>query len=159
MSRALPGPPPGGARRAGTRATGSSSGGNARGEGPVPAGTRAAGTSSGRERARAAAVPAGTRAAMEQLGQEYARLCAAAGAAPQEAVLQRLREPDAARGRLDLAAQSLSLQTCSALGRLLPGAAPFAALALGDCGLSEEGARGRPKRGRSLGLGRELARI
>uniref|UniRef100_A0A8C3Y6U5 Leucine rich repeat containing 45 n=1 Tax=Catharus ustulatus TaxID=91951 RepID=A0A8C3Y6U5_CATUS len=79
---------------------------------------------------------------MEQFGQEYARLCAAAGAAPQEAVLQRLREPDAARGRLDLAAQSLSLQTCSALGRLLPGAAPFAALALGDCGLSEEGARG-----------------
>uniref|UniRef100_A0A8C3UWH2 Leucine rich repeat containing 45 n=1 Tax=Catharus ustulatus TaxID=91951 RepID=A0A8C3UWH2_CATUS len=77
---------------------------------------------------------------MEQFGQEYARLCAAAGAAPQEAVLQRLREPDAARGRLDLAAQSLSLQTCSALGRLLPGAAPFAALALGDCGLSEEGA-------------------
>ncbi|XP_032932387.1 leucine-rich repeat-containing protein 45 isoform X2 [Catharus ustulatus] len=78
---------------------------------------------------------------MEQFGQEYARLCAAAGAAPQEAVLQRLREPDAARGRLDLAAQSLSLQTCSALGRLLPGAAPFAALALGDCGLSEEGVR------------------
>ncbi|NXD93433.1 LRC45 protein, partial [Chaetorhynchus papuensis] len=78
---------------------------------------------------------------MEQFGREYARLCAAAGAAPQEAVLRRLREPDGARGRLDLAAQSLSLQTCSALGRLLPGAAPFAALALGDCGLSEEGVR------------------
>uniref|UniRef100_A0A8U7NEM5 Leucine rich repeat containing 45 n=1 Tax=Corvus moneduloides TaxID=1196302 RepID=A0A8U7NEM5_CORMO len=79
---------------------------------------------------------------MEQFGREYARLCAAVGAAPQEAVLRRLREPNGARGRLDLAAQSLSLQTCSALGRLLPGAAPFAALALGDCGLSEEGARG-----------------
>ncbi|XP_005530687.1 PREDICTED: leucine-rich repeat-containing protein 45 [Pseudopodoces humilis] len=78
---------------------------------------------------------------MERFGQEYARLCAAAGAAPQEAVLRRLREPDGLRGRLDLAAQSLSLQTCSALGRLLPGAAPFAALALGDCGLSEEGVR------------------
>ncbi|KAM4762125.1 leucine-rich repeat-containing protein 45 isoform 2-T2 [Cyanocitta cristata] len=78
---------------------------------------------------------------MEQFGREYARLCAAVGAAPQEAVLRRLREPSGARGRLDLAAQSLSLQTCSALGRLLPGAAPFAALALGDCGLSEEGVR------------------
>ncbi|RMB95177.1 hypothetical protein DUI87_28164 [Hirundo rustica rustica] len=78
---------------------------------------------------------------MEQFGHDYARLCAAAGAAPQEAVLRRLREPDGARGRLDLAAQSLSLQTCSALGRLLPGAAPLAALALGDCGLSEEGVR------------------
>uniref|UniRef100_A0A8C3R897 Leucine rich repeat containing 45 n=1 Tax=Cyanoderma ruficeps TaxID=181631 RepID=A0A8C3R897_9PASS len=77
---------------------------------------------------------------MEQFGHDYARLCAAAGAAPQEAVLRRLREHDGARGRLDLAAQSLSLQTCSALGRLLHGAAPLAALALGDCGLSEEGA-------------------
>ncbi|XP_063031992.1 leucine-rich repeat-containing protein 45 isoform X2 [Melospiza melodia melodia] len=76
---------------------------------------------------------------MEQLGREYARLCAAAGAAPQEAVLRRLRGPGG--GRLDLAAQSLSLPTCSALGRLLPGAAPLAALALGDCGLSEEGVR------------------
>ncbi|XP_077643546.1 leucine-rich repeat-containing protein 45 isoform X2 [Lonchura striata] len=78
---------------------------------------------------------------MERFGRAYARLCAAAGAAPQEAVLRRLREPAGARGRLDLAAQSLSLPTCSALGRLLPGAAPFAALALGDCGLSEEGVR------------------
>ncbi|XP_030143378.4 leucine-rich repeat-containing protein 45 isoform X1 [Taeniopygia guttata] len=78
---------------------------------------------------------------MERFGRAYARLCAAAGAAPQEAVLRSLREPAGARGRLDLAAQSLSLPTCSALGRLLPGAAPFAALALGDCGLSEEGVR------------------
>uniref|UniRef100_A0A8C3MS34 Leucine rich repeat containing 45 n=1 Tax=Geospiza parvula TaxID=87175 RepID=A0A8C3MS34_GEOPR len=77
---------------------------------------------------------------MEQLGREYARLCAAAGAAPQEAVLRQLRGP--VGGRLDLAAQSLSLPTCSALGQLLPGAAPLAALALGDCGLSEEGAAG-----------------
>ncbi|KAJ7422747.1 Leucine-rich repeat-containing protein 45 [Pitangus sulphuratus] len=75
---------------------------------------------------------------MERFRREYARLCAAAGAAPQEAVLRRLREPGGARARLDLTAQSLSLQTCGALGRLLPGAAPFAALALGDCGLSEE---------------------
>ncbi|NWU98400.1 LRC45 protein, partial [Upupa epops] len=42
---------------------------------------------------------------------------------------------------LDLAAQSLSVETCGALGQLLPGAAPFAELALGDCGLSEEGVK------------------
>ncbi|KAM9537496.1 leucine-rich repeat-containing protein 45 isoform 2-T2 [Guaruba guarouba] len=74
---------------------------------------------------------------MEEFRRAYARLCAA----PQEPVLRRLRERGASpgRGRLDLAAQSLSLETCGALGRLLPGAAPFAEVALGDCGLSEEG--------------------
>ncbi|XP_075375051.1 leucine-rich repeat-containing protein 45 isoform X2 [Mycteria americana] len=80
---------------------------------------------------------------MEEFRRGYARLCAAGGAAPQEAVLRRLRELGGApgRGRLDLAAQSLSLETCGALGRLLPGAAPFAEVALGDCGLSEEGVK------------------
>ncbi|XP_051491056.1 leucine-rich repeat-containing protein 45 isoform X1 [Apus apus] len=74
---------------------------------------------------------------MAELGRAYARLCAA----PQEPVLRRLRELGGppGRARLDLAAQSLSLETCGALGRLLPGAAPVAELALGDCGLSEEG--------------------
>ncbi|KAM6245133.1 leucine-rich repeat-containing protein 45 isoform 1-T1 [Porphyrio hochstetteri] len=78
-------------------------------------------------------------AAMEEFRRAYARLCAA----PQDAVLRRLRERGGApgRGRLDLAAQSLSLETCGALGRLLPGAAPFAEVALGDCGLSEEGVK------------------
>uniref|UniRef100_A0A8C4V314 Leucine rich repeat containing 45 n=1 Tax=Falco tinnunculus TaxID=100819 RepID=A0A8C4V314_FALTI len=77
---------------------------------------------------------------MEEFRRAYARLCVA----PQEPVLRRLRELGAApgRGRLDLAAQSLSLETCGALGRLLPGAAPFAEVALGDCGLCEEGGRG-----------------
>ncbi|XP_035198133.1 leucine-rich repeat-containing protein 45 isoform X2 [Oxyura jamaicensis] len=80
---------------------------------------------------------------MEEFRRAYARLCAAGGEAPQEAVLRRLRELGEApgRGRLDLAAQSLSLETCGALGRLLPGAAPFAEVALGDCGLSEEGVK------------------
>lgn len=73
--------------------------------------------------------------AMEEFRRGYARLCAA----PQDTVLRRLQAPG--RGRLDLAGQSLSLETCGALGRLLPGAAPFAELALGDCGLSEEGGR------------------
>ncbi|XP_040438226.1 leucine-rich repeat-containing protein 45 isoform X3 [Falco naumanni] len=76
---------------------------------------------------------------MEEFRRAYARLCVA----PQEPVLRRLRELGAApgRGRLDLAAQSLSLETCGALGRLLPGAAPFAEVALGDCGLCEEGVK------------------
>lgn len=144
--------PPGGSMGLGPRAgrerawAGSSSGGKAR-AGSSSGGKAWAGSSSG-EKARAGSISGGA-AAMEQFGLEYARLCAAAGAAPQEAVLRRLREPDGARGRLDLAAQSLSLQTCSALGRLLPGAAPFAALALGDCGLSEEGARGLRRRARA----------
>ncbi|XP_074778384.1 leucine-rich repeat-containing protein 45 [Athene noctua] len=75
---------------------------------------------------------------MEEFRRGYARLCAA----PQEPVLRRLRGPRG-RGaaRLDLAALSLSLETCGALARLLPGAAPFSALALGDCGLSEEGVK------------------
>ncbi|XP_074703876.1 leucine-rich repeat-containing protein 45 [Strix aluco] len=75
---------------------------------------------------------------MEEFRRGYVRLCAA----PQEPVLRRLRGPRG-RGaaRLDLAALSLSLETCGALARLLPGAAPFSALALGDCGLSEEGVK------------------
>ncbi|XP_071620526.1 leucine-rich repeat-containing protein 45 isoform X2 [Heliangelus exortis] len=78
-------------------------------------------------------------AAMAELGRAYVRLCAA----PQELVLRRLRELGGppGRARLDLAAQSLSLETCGALGRLLPGAVPVAELALGDCGLSEEGVK------------------
>ncbi|OXB81107.1 UNVERIFIED_CONTAM: hypothetical protein H355_005037 [Colinus virginianus] len=76
---------------------------------------------------------------MEEFRREYARLCAA----PQDAVLGRLRERGEApgRARLDLAELSLSLDTCGALGRLLPGSAPFAELALGDCGLSEDGVK------------------
>ncbi|NXV45739.1 LRC45 protein, partial [Uria aalge] len=76
---------------------------------------------------------------MEEFRRGYARLCAA----PQGAVLRRLREPSAPapRARLDLAALGLSLETCGALGQLLPGAALFAEVALGDCGLSEEGAK------------------
>uniref|UniRef100_A0A669QB66 Leucine rich repeat containing 45 n=1 Tax=Phasianus colchicus TaxID=9054 RepID=A0A669QB66_PHACC len=74
---------------------------------------------------------------MEEFRRAYERLCAA----PQDAVLRRLRERGEApgRARLDLAEQSLSLETCGALGRLLPGAAHLAEVALGDCGLSEDG--------------------
>uniref|UniRef100_A0A8C6JIF1 Uncharacterized protein n=3 Tax=Melopsittacus undulatus TaxID=13146 RepID=A0A8C6JIF1_MELUD len=74
---------------------------------------------------------------MEEFRRAYEQLCAE----PQESVLRRLRErgEEPGRGRLDLTAQSLSLETCRALGRLLPGAAAFTEVALGDCGLSEEG--------------------
>ncbi|XP_015415346.1 PREDICTED: leucine-rich repeat-containing protein 45, partial [Myotis davidii] len=44
------------------------------------------------------------------------------------------------RGRLDLATQSLTLDTCRALGALLPKEAQLTELVLSDCMLSEEGA-------------------
>ncbi|NXU53908.1 LRC45 protein, partial [Turnix velox] len=72
---------------------------------------------------------------MEEFRRSYERLCPA----PQDSVVRRLRE--SARACLDLAALGLSLETCGALGRLLPGPAPFAQLSLGDCGLSEEGVK------------------
>ncbi|NXI41694.1 LRC45 protein, partial [Galbula dea] len=76
---------------------------------------------------------------MEEFRRAYECLCGA----PQEFVMRQLRSGGAGhgRGRLDLAGQSLSLETCGALGRLLPGAAPFAEVSLGDCGLSEEGVK------------------
>ncbi|NXH15460.1 LRC45 protein, partial [Bucco capensis] len=74
---------------------------------------------------------------MEEFRRAYEQLCEA----PQEAVLRQLRDGGAGPGRLNLAAQSLSLETCGALGQLLPGAAPFAEVALSDCGLSEEGVK------------------
>uniref|UniRef100_A0A8C3PRD0 Leucine rich repeat containing 45 n=1 Tax=Calidris pygmaea TaxID=425635 RepID=A0A8C3PRD0_9CHAR len=84
---------------------------------------------------------------MEEFRRGYARLCPA----PQGSVLRRLRDPTGPPGsaRLDLTTLGLSLETCGALGRLLPGAAAFAEVALGDCGLSEEGGdRDRDRRGR-----------
>uniref|UniRef100_A0A8C3KCT1 Leucine rich repeat containing 45 n=1 Tax=Calidris pygmaea TaxID=425635 RepID=A0A8C3KCT1_9CHAR len=76
---------------------------------------------------------------MEEFRRGYARLCPA----PQGSVLRRLRDPTGPPGsaRLDLTTLGLSLETCGALGRLLPGAAAFAEVALGDCGLSEEGVK------------------
>lgn len=68
----------------------------------------------------------------------YSRLCRDSGAEPQEAVLQQLQA--APRGRLDLATQSLTLDTCRALGELLQKEAQLTELVLSDCMLSEEGA-------------------
>ncbi|XP_025324138.1 leucine-rich repeat-containing protein 45 [Canis lupus baileyi] len=75
---------------------------------------------------------------MQQLRLAYSRLCKEGGAEPQEAVLQRLQELP--RGRLDLAAQSLTVDTCRALGKLLPKDALLTEVILSDCMLSEEGA-------------------
>ncbi|XP_007957755.1 leucine-rich repeat-containing protein 45 [Orycteropus afer afer] len=76
---------------------------------------------------------------MEEFRRAYSRLCREHGAEPQEAVLRQLQEPH--RGRLDLAARSLTADTCGALGRLLPSQALFTELVLRDCMLSEAGTR------------------
>ncbi|KAF5911384.1 hypothetical protein HPG69_018687 [Diceros bicornis minor] len=75
---------------------------------------------------------------MEELWRSYSRLCKESGAEPQETVLQQLHELP--RGRLDLATQSLTVDTCRALGKLLQKEALLTQLVLSDCMLSEEGA-------------------
>lgn len=78
---------------------------------------------------------------MEELQRAYSRLCKESGAEPQEAVLQRLH--GLLRGRLDLATQSLTLDTCRALGKLLQKEALLTELVLSDCMLSDEGGHRR----------------
>uniref|UniRef100_A0A452UP32 Leucine rich repeat containing 45 n=1 Tax=Ursus maritimus TaxID=29073 RepID=A0A452UP32_URSMA len=75
---------------------------------------------------------------MEEFQHSYRRLCKESGAEPQETVLQQLQELP--RGRLDLATQSLTVETCRALGKLLQKEALLTELILSDCMLSEEGA-------------------
>ncbi|XP_032097151.1 leucine-rich repeat-containing protein 45 isoform X3 [Sapajus apella] len=75
---------------------------------------------------------------MEEFRRSYSRLCKESGAEPQEAVLQQLHQLP--RGRLDLATQSLTVDTCRALGKLLPRETLCTELVLSDCMLSEEGA-------------------
>lgn len=88
---------------------------------------------------------------MEEVRRSYSRLCKESGAEPQETVLQRLQELP--RGRLDLATQSLTADTCRALGKLLQKEALVTELVLSDCMLSEEGGhRGRPGRDRPRSL-------
>lgn len=89
---------------------------------------------------------------MEEFRHSYSRLCKESGAEPQETVLQQLQELP--RGRLDLATQSLTVDTCRALGQLLQKEALLTELILSDCMLSEEG--GHPRAGLAaseLGLG------
>ncbi|XP_039331694.1 leucine-rich repeat-containing protein 45 isoform X1 [Saimiri boliviensis] len=75
---------------------------------------------------------------MEEFRRSYSRLCRESGAEPQEAVLQQLQQLP--RGRLDLATRSLTVDTCRALGELLPRETLCTELVLSDCMLSEEGA-------------------
>lgn len=60
---------------------------------------------------------------------------------PQESVLAQLQESrgTVSRSRLDLAGQSLSVNTCAVLGRFLQNDTLFTEVVLSDCMLSEEG--------------------
>uniref|UniRef100_A0A6J0VF87 Leucine-rich repeat-containing protein 45 n=1 Tax=Pogona vitticeps TaxID=103695 RepID=A0A6J0VF87_9SAUR len=77
---------------------------------------------------------------MDDFRQAYARVCKENGAEPQESILQHLEEATG-RSRLDLATQSLSVETCGALGKLLQDELQFTEITLSDCMLSEEGAK------------------
>lgn len=83
---------------------------------------------------------------MEEFRHSYRRLCKESGAEPQETVLQQLQELP--RGRLDLATQSLTVETCRALGKLLQKEALLTELILSDCMLSEEGGHWSAGRGK-----------
>lgn len=82
---------------------------------------------------------------MEELRHSYSRLCKERGAEPQETVLQQLQELP--WGRLDLATQSLTVDTCRALGALLQEEALLTELILSDCMLSEEGGHPEGRQG------------
>ena len=82
---------------------------------------------------------------MEEFRHSYSRLCKESGAEPQETVLQQLQ--GLPRGRLDLATQSLTVDTCRALGELLQKETLPTELILSDCMLSEEGGHPRARRG------------
>lgn len=94
---------------------------------------------------------------MEEFRRAYSRLCKESGTDPQETVLQQLHQLP--QGRLDLATQSLTVDTCRALGKLLQKESLLTALILSDCMLSEEGGHQGPAAPRAvlatseLGLG------
>ncbi|KAH0629420.1 hypothetical protein JD844_011481 [Phrynosoma platyrhinos] len=77
---------------------------------------------------------------MDDFRRSYTRLCKESGAEPQESILQHLEEATG-RSRLDFATQSLSVDTCGALGKLLQDELQFTEITLSDCMLSEEGAK------------------
>ncbi|MCI4384022.1 hypothetical protein PGIGA_G00033440 [Pangasianodon gigas] len=83
------------------------------------------------------------RPAMEDFRRTYQRLCKEAGVEPQESVLAQLQEVRAAAGgtKLDLSGQSLTVESCSMLGKTLQKDTLFTELILSDCMLSEEGTK------------------
>lgn len=78
---------------------------------------------------------------MEDFRRTYLRLCKEGGVEPQESVLAQLQEARGVKGgsRLDLSGHSLSVDTCSVLGRVFLKDTVFTELSLCDCVLSEEG--------------------
>uniref|UniRef100_A0A8D0GIS5 Leucine rich repeat containing 45 n=1 Tax=Sphenodon punctatus TaxID=8508 RepID=A0A8D0GIS5_SPHPU len=77
---------------------------------------------------------------MDEFQRAYAQLCKEGGSDPQEMVLQRLQEVPG-RSCLDFSAQSLTLETCGVLGKLLQDETVVTKIMLSDCMLSEEGAK------------------
>ncbi|XP_016102042.1 leucine-rich repeat-containing protein 45 [Sinocyclocheilus grahami] len=80
---------------------------------------------------------------MEDFRRSYLRLCKEGGTDAQESVLAQLHDSRTGTGscRLDLRGQSVTVDTCSVLGRVLQSDAVFTEILLSDCMLSEEGVK------------------
>ncbi|XP_051522527.1 leucine-rich repeat-containing protein 45 isoform X1 [Myxocyprinus asiaticus] len=80
---------------------------------------------------------------MEEFRRTYLRLCKEGGVDTQESVLAQLHDTRTATGssRLDLSGQSITVDTCSVLGRVLHNDTVFTEIILSDCMLSEEGVK------------------
>ncbi|XP_056153327.1 leucine-rich repeat-containing protein 45 isoform X2 [Lampris incognitus] len=77
---------------------------------------------------------------MEDFRRTYQRMCKEGGVEVQESVLAQLQETRGS-SRLDLSGQSLSVDTCSVLGKVFQKDTVFTEVSLSDCMLSEEGAK------------------
>ncbi|TSK14497.1 Leucine-rich repeat-containing protein 45 [Bagarius yarrelli] len=80
---------------------------------------------------------------MEDFRRAFQQLCKEAGVEPQESVLLQLQElrAGASETKLDLSGQSLTVESCSILGKTLQNDTHFTQLILCDCMLSEEGSK------------------
>lgn len=80
---------------------------------------------------------------MEDFRRSYLRLCKEGGIDTQESVLAQLHDTRTVTGscRLDLRGQSITVDTCSVLGRVLQNDTIFTEILLSDCMLSEEGVK------------------
>nr|XP_020496147.1 leucine-rich repeat-containing protein 45 [Labrus bergylta] len=80
---------------------------------------------------------------MEDFRRAYLRLCKEGGVEPQESIVAQLHESRVSTQacRLDLCGQSLSVETCSVLARVLHNDTEFTEVSFSDCMLSEEGAK------------------
>ncbi|XP_069786301.1 leucine-rich repeat-containing protein 45 isoform X2 [Narcine bancroftii] len=79
---------------------------------------------------------------MDDFKRTYLRLCKEFCIEPQECILNQLHVCDGnLRKRLDLSTQSLSVDTCAVLGKVLMNDVVFTEIMLCDCMLNEEGAK------------------